>query len=416
MIKPYNLITLASWRLGGENLRFCRRFLGVVFIGGTVFLSGCSLLFVAKGNTRMRKGHEAPTPTARDLTVDIEAPVTVVYHTRPRETFQTVSQLFFDDASQAVSIAHWNHLSPKKKLKTKTRLWILNPDENPDLVHLPDLPKSSPISTPVITPVKTSDGRNSDLHHLFAASTPITDPGLVIAQVPRPKENHAFGPGEKLKFEVRALSMLGGYATLEIENYQTVAGRPCMVFTARANSVFPFSTLFPVKDVQSSYFDTVNFLTWKFENHVNEGGYHASNLELYDQVKHTFWHQHKQDPPETNPLAPFSQDLISCFYYFRLLPIEVGKTYAIPTQSGGKNYQLVVQVRSKETVTVPAGTFECFKVRPMVQQDTVFHNTGDIDLWVSTDPRHFPVKIQSRLIIGSFDVDLVDASFPPMGP
>jgi hypothetical protein len=98
------------------------------------------------------------------------------------------------------------------------------------------------------------------------------------------------------------------------------------------------------------------------------------------------------------------------------LPIEVGKTYSIPTQSGGKNYQLVVQVRSKETVTVPAGTFECFKVRPMVQQDTVFHNTGDIDLWVSTDARHFPVKIQSKLIIGSFDVDLVDASFPPMGP
>jgi hypothetical protein len=286
------------------------------------------------------------------------------------------------------------------------------------LEHLPVLPKTSP--TPqalVVTPaVSASSFGNNDLSHLLAASTPFTDPGLVITQVPRPKENHAFGPGEKLKFEVRALSMLGGYATLEVENYQTVAGRPCMVFTARANSVFPFSTLFPVKDVQSSYFDTVNFLTWKFENHVNEGGYHASNVELYDQVKHTFWHQHKQDPPETKPLAPFSQDLISCFYYFRLLPVEVGKTYSIPTQSGGKNYQLVVQVKDKETISVPAGTFECFKVRPIVKEDTVFHNTGDIDLWVSADPRHFPVKIQSSLVIGSIDIDLVDASFPPMGP
>lgn len=368
---------------------------GAVLLALVLALSGCSLLFVAKGGTRTGKGKEAPTPVAQDLTREMNEPGIVTFTTRPKETFATVSELFFGDTNQAGQIAKWNHLSVKRRLKPGMILKIENPDQSPDPAKLPPVAQIDiPTPEPSLSPTPT--------------------PQVSITLVPRARVNHAFGPGEKLKFEVRALSMLGGYATLEVENYTTVAGRPCMVFTARANSVFPFSAIFPVKDVQSSYFDATNFLTWKFENHVNEGGYHASNLELYDQVKHSFWHQHNQEKPETKPLAPFSQDLISCFYYFRLLPVEVGKTYSIPTQSGGKNYQLIVEVLNREFVTVPAGTFDCLKVKPIVKEDTVFHNTGEIDLWVSADERHFPVKIKSSLVIGSIDIDLLEASFPPM--
>lgn len=382
-------------------------FILILMLLPLLVLSGCSLLFVAKGGTRTGKGKAAATPFAEDLTNQINAPAIVKFRARPRETFATASELFFGDDSQAVQIAKWNHLSPRKKLRTGTLLKIENPDLTPNLAKLPPVAKTTPSPALPGGPERTNG--------LFASQTPMPDPHLSITLVPRVRANHAFGPGEKLKFEVRALSMLGGYATLEVGNYTTVAGRPCMVFTARANSVFPFSAVFPVKDVQSSYFDSVNFLTWKFENHVNEGSYHANNLEVYDQIQHSFWHQHNQEPPETKPLAPFSQDLISCFYYFRLLPVEVGKTYSIPTQSGGKNYQLIVEVLGRESVTVPAGTFDCLRVKPIVKEETVFHNTGEINLWVSADERHFPVKIESSLVIGSIDIDLLEASFPPMG-
>jgi hypothetical protein len=75
---------------------------------------------------------------------------------------------------------------------------------------------------------------------------------------------------------------------------------------------------------------------------------------------------------------------------------------------------LIVQVLKRETITVPAGTFDCFRVKPIVKEDTIFRNSEDIDLWVSADARHFPVKIRSGIVIGNIDVDLVDASFPPM--
>jgi len=366
-----------------------------VLLAGTLTLSGCSLLFVAKGGTRTGKGKEAPIPVAEDLTSQINTPVTVTFMARPQETFSTVSYLFFGDGSQAVSIAYWNHLPPKRKLKAGALLKIVNPDQAPNLAKLPPIAQApTPLPVPSFSPTPTPD--------------------VTITQIPRPRANHAFGPGEKLKFEVRALSMLGGYASLEVGNYTTVAQRPCLPLTARANSVFPFSAIYPVGDVQTSFFDTSDFLSWRFENHVNEGSYHADNHEDYDQIKHSFVRQHNDEPPETKPLAPFSQDIISCFYYFRLLPMEVGKTFSIPTQSSGKNYQLIVQVLKRETITVPAGTFDCFRVKPIVKEDTIFRNSEDIDLWVSADARHFPVKIRSGIVIGNIDVDLVDASFPPM--
>jgi hypothetical protein len=247
-----------------------------------------------------------------------------------------------------------------------------------------------------------------------AKSVVIRSENLKITKVSRPVANTAFAPGERLKFEVRALSILGGYATLEVGDYTTVEGRPCTPLTARANTVFPMSAIYPVKDVQTSFFDTVDFLSWKFQNNVLEGNYKSHNVEKYDQVRHRLVRQHNDEAPLTLDIAPFSQDIISCFYYFRLLPLEEGKTYSIPTQSGGKNYELIVRVDKKETITVPAGTFDCLRVKPLIKSETVFRNNEEIDLWVTADSRHIPVKIKSGILIGSIDVDLLEASLPQM--
>jgi hypothetical protein len=115
-----------------------------MMITASLGLSGCSLLFVAKGGTRMGKGKEAPAPAADDLTQQINKPNIVTFKTRPEETFGTVSELFFGDSDQAAAIAKWNHLSPRKKLKPGTKLKIQNPDQSPNLAKLPPVAKTAP--------------------------------------------------------------------------------------------------------------------------------------------------------------------------------------------------------------------------------------------------------------------------------
>lgn len=94
--------------------------------------------------------------------------------------------------------------------------------------------------------------------------------------------------------------------------------------------------------------------------------------------------------------------------------MEIGKTYDIPTMSGGKNYHLYVNVVKQEKITVPAGTFDCLRIKPIIKQGTIFRTNEDIDCWVTADSRHIPVKIQTGIVIGSIDVDLLEANLPPI--
>ena len=64
---------------------------------------------------------------------------------------------------------------------------------------------------------------------------------------------------------------------------------------------------------------------------------------------------------------------------------------------------------------MPAGTFDCFVLKPVIREETIFRNKGDIDIWVTADERHIPVKAQSGIVIGHVDVDLLDANLPPIG-
>jgi hypothetical protein len=135
-------------------------------------------------------------------------------------------------------------------------------------------------------------------------------------------------------------------------------------------------------------------------------------VELFHQLKHKLVRQHNEETPEESDIPSFTQDIISCFYYFRLLPAEVGKNYIIPASSSGKNYKLMVKVLGREKIKVGAGTFDCFKIKPLIKYETVFRNKRDIDLWVTADSRHIPVLVRSAILIGSVEVSLLDVVIP----
>lgn len=367
------------------------------------FLSGCSLLFVAKGKSSMATTKIEKAPEAVSLEKKMSRQVVLHYKAQQGDTLDLVAQAYYGDTSFARKIAQQNHLNPYKPLTVGKTLKIVDPVNFPDKGTLDDLRKKM---TAAATPSATVTS------HLAFSEPDTAEDEKDVEKIPRPTVNKAFAAGEKLTFEVRAIGILGGYATLEVDDYQTVSSRPCYPLTAKAKSAFPFSSFYPVNDVQTSFFDAVDFITWRFQNDVHEGDYEAHNRESYDQLKHTVVRQHNQEPVEQVDVQPFTQDIISCFYYFRLLPLDVGKKFMIPTCSGGKNYKMIVAVVSREKVTVPAGTFDCFRTKPFVKYGTVFRNKEDIDLWVTADSRHIPVLIKSAIVVGNIQVSLMGATVP----
>jgi len=276
------------------------RFLLVLGLMGG--LGGCSLLFVAKGETRFVASRWKGEPTTVSLETQMSQPVddciprtndeeVIQYTVRQGDNLWKLSRRFYGNSRHVRSLEKDNGLGPHHAFKVGLVIKITAPTRNRE--------NGKPVETPV--PNLTQ-----------AISTPFSLADMVpLTQVPRPQVNLAFAPGEKLKFEVRVLSVLGGYATLEVGNPVNVEGRPCLPLIARANSAFPFSTFYNVNDIQTSYFDAVDFLTWKFENNVLEGNYKAHNVELYHQLQHQLVRQHNDDISVSSSIPALSLNLIS---------------------------------------------------------------------------------------------------------
>ena len=111
-------------------------------------------------------------------------------------------------------------------------------------------------------------------------------------------------------------------------------------------------------------------------------------------------------------IADYSQDILSAFFYFRAQNIEVGKEYIIDVYADGKNNKLKVIVPGKEIIKTPLGTYEAFIVKPLLDFESIFKQEGDVTIWMTTDERHIPLLMKSKVFVSSVSAKLIDAVIP----
>ena len=371
-------------------------------------LAGCSLLFVQKGNTRYSSAEPQTVPTAPSLSKEMGTESGgSTYQSVPGDNLESIARAFYGDSRQAAYLGRVNRLKPGAALKPGRTLQI--PATPPPLP--PPSVRPSPSAEYPVPSVPAPDLRKVTRrvgHETYEME--VSD----VKRIARPKVNRAFAVGERLKYQVKYFTVVGGTADLAVEGMEEFGGRPCYRFAAEAHSSFPFSNFYTVNDRLVSLFDAVDFFSWKFEKKVREGGYRETNRTDYRQLQHRALRLKNQDPPKEFAVPPYVQDVISAFYYFRLLETAPGDRVGIPTQAGDKNYELVVDVLKRETVTVRAGTFDCLLLKPHVRYDNFFQNKGEILLWVTADARHIPVLIQTKILIGSINIELVEAELPKL--
>ena len=57
-----------------------------------------------------------------------------------------------------------------------------------------------------------------------------------------------------------------------------------------------------------------------------------------------------------------------------------------------------------------AGTFKTIVVEPLVKEGGLFKSEGRIVIWLSDDERKLPVRVNTKVLIGSIDVELREYS------
>lgn len=263
---------------------------------------------------------------------------------------------------------------------------------------LPDEPVATPwgqIPLPVVEPLRS--GERLDV--------PFGPPdSLALPPAPRPPLPAVlpFGPDERFVFSIDYGIINAGHATMEIRGVRRVGGRPCFDIRTEARSNRFFSRFYKVWDRAQSFLDTESLLPMRFEKHLREGGYRKDDVIKFDREQHFALYEDGEEVA----IHPFSQDELSAFFYARTLPLVVGEDLFIDSHANHKNYPLKVIVHDRETVEVGAGTFDCFAIEPVIREGGIFTAKGRLTIWVSADERRIPVKMRTKVVVGSITASL----------
>ncbi len=228
-----------------------------------------------------------------------------------------------------------------------------------------------------------------------AAAAP--DTAAAPARVP-------FGLGERLVFSIDYGPINAGEGVLEVQGLVESQGRTAYQIESRATSNRVFSTFYKVRDRIVTHLDVRRLQALYFSKRLREGSYRKNVEIVFDQEAGKAYYADGR----VFDVEPGIQDALSAFYWVRTLDLEAGRTYGVMTHSSRKNYELQVIVHGRESVTVPAGTFDCWVVEPVLLDEGLFQHEGKLTIWLSADADRIPVLMRTRVKVGSIDASLTE--------
>ncbi|MDQ6969345.1 MAG: DUF3108 domain-containing protein [Mariprofundus sp.] len=114
--------------------------------------------------------------------------------------------------------------------------------------------------------------------------------------------------------------------------------------------------------------------------------------------------------------------VIDAFLAVRAQTLTPGQSLTIPIFDSRKKYELVVEVLAKkETLKAPWGEkISCILVKPKLKTAGIFTQKGEMQLWMSDDERHIPMKMMAKIKFGrvfarltSYSKDSPQNTIPP---
>jgi hypothetical protein len=211
-----------------------------------------------------------------------------------------------------------------------------------------------------------------------------------------------FGPGERLEFSIDYGFINAGGATMSVERTRNVSGRECLDIRTEAKSNAVFSKIYKVWDRAQTFLEVEALLPRRFEKHLREGSYRKDAVVKFDRDEHFARYENGDEIV----IHPWAQDELSAFYYVRMLPLEVGRDVLIDNHANRKNYPLKVIVHRRETVEVGAGRFDCLVIEPVIREGGIFTAKGTLTIWITDDVRRMPVKMTTKVVVGSISATL----------
>jgi hypothetical protein len=208
-----------------------------------------------------------------------------------------------------------------------------------------------------------------------------------------------FGVGENLVYDAKFGAIKVGTARMVVSELDTLRGREAWhtVFRVSGGTFF-----YKLDDRYESWFDTRTFGSLRHIQDVDQGSYERTRtFEIFPNRRVYTENDSEERESVAEPL-----DDGSFLYFIRTIPFSVGQTYNFNRYFRPDRNPVTIKVLRKERVKVPAGTFDCVVIQPIIKSRGIFSEGGEAELWITDDDKRIMVQMKSKLKIGSLNLYL----------
>ncbi len=214
---------------------------------------------------------------------------------------------------------------------------------------------------------------------------------------------------ERLEYDVRWLGIKAGESSLEV----TRTGEDRITIISTAVSEGWVDIIYPIRDRAVSVIGTGS--GWRPVNYhlkTREGKKRKDREVVFDGAGgKALYIDHLKGTEKEHELPEEIYDPLSAFYVVRWYDLVVGASVYVPMFDSKRVWDVEVKVLRKERIEVPAGTFDTVLIQPLMKSDGIFSRKGKMYIWLTDDEKRIPVRLKSKVKIGSVYAELVGGTF-----
>jgi len=225
-----------------------------------------------------------------------------------------------------------------------------------------------------------------------------------------------FGPGERVEMRITYAGLLAGRASLAVEPGREGASFH-FVSVAKSAGFFAWLFRYHVDDRTVAGWDPATSCSLGIEKHLREGSAVRDQVVRIDPATGRVEVEDRKVAQREFSEEPCVLDVLSAFFVTRLRGVSEQEPLKLPVFDNGRSYVLEVRLQGRERLDLPeplGRKVPTMIVEPLLTEGTgLFASKGRVTIWLTDDERRVPVRLRSRVAVGSVSADLESYTPPP---
>ncbi|PYQ55845.1 MAG: hypothetical protein DMF78_00750 [Acidobacteria bacterium] len=228
-----------------------------------------------------------------------------------------------------------------------------------------------------------------------------------------------FGAGERLRLRMTYAHLLSGRAEIAVLPAEHEGRRVLRLsLDVRSEGIFAWLFRYRVDDHTVATWDPATGCSYGIEKHLREGRAVRDQVVRIDPVAGMAYVEDAKIPQHVFAVGPCALDVFSAFFVARQRGLAQDGSLSVRVFDNGKLYDLPFKHVGYERLDLPPPLGRAVLTQvaePVVPPGSgLFTQEGRLLVWVTADARRIPVRVRSKVPVGSVGGDL-ESYTPPGG-